>query len=503
MTNSKREYNPYLSKSLYTTGVQCHKALWLKKYQPELKDDPSIEMDAVFDLGHEVGFLAQVLFPGGVLVPYDGLSHTQQLDMTRDAIAQGASTIYEATFRHDDVFIKADILHLGPSGWELYEVKSSASPKENYLDDIAVQYYVISGAGLPLVKASLVHINTGYVRQGPIDVGQLFTIADLTETVRGMQSDVAARLPAMRTMLQGDMPDIDIGSHCDDPYACGFQGHCWTHIPENSVFDLRGHGRPDAMELYRQGILRMEDVPSETLGWRQKLQLDGLLHQKDHVDKEAVQTFLDSLWFPLCFMDFETTYMAPIPLFDGMSPYEQLPFQFSLHVIEKAGADPVHYAFLAKDLENPCKEFLTNLLAVIPSGACILTWNQSFEARQLRGLADRFPEKNAEIDDILENMRDLMAPFRDKSIYHWKLNGSYSIKNVLPALVDGHSYENLPISNGEMASAAWARMIQESDGDERKRLYQELLDYCHLDTLAMILILEKILELVRDDNYGR
>jgi len=490
--NTTPKPNLYLSKSLYLTGLQCHKALWLHKYKPELKDEVSPEQKSMFDFGAEVGRYAQELFPGGILVPYGDLSHSQQLAMTQSAISNGASTIYEGAFSYNDVFIKADILRLGPDGWELYEVKSSANLKEQYPDDIAIQYHVISGAGLPLPKACLVHLNTNYVRQGPIDVEQLFTIVELTDKIRGMQSDVAAKLTAMKAMLQGSLPEMDISPNCDDPHTCAFHGHCWAHIPENSVFDFRGTGRPNAFELYRKGIVRMEDVPADSLGWRQKLQLDGLRYQKNHIDKKAVKAFLDSFWFPLCFMDFETTYMVPIPLFDGMRPYEQLPFQFSLHVVEKEGEDPVHYAFLAKDLKNPCEKFLSNLLAVIPPGACILTWNKTFEVQRLQGLAARFPEKGAEIIAIVENIIDLMAPFRDKSIYHWKLKGSYSIKAVLPALVNGYSYENLPINSGDMASAAWVRMIQEPDLNEQRRLYSELLEYCHLDTLAMVLILKEM-----------
>ena len=320
----------------------------------------------------------------------------------------------------------------------------------------------------------------------------LFTTVDLTDKIRERQSDVVAKLTAMRSMLQGSLPEIDISPNCDDPHTCAFHGHCWAHIPENSVFDFRGTGRPNAFEQYRQGTVKMEDVPAGALGWRQKLQLDGLRYQKNYIDKKAVKAFLKSLWFPLCFMDFETTYMVPIPLFDGMRPYEQLPFQFSLHMIEKEGAEPVHHAYLAKDLKTPCGEFLSNLLAVIPPGACILTWNKTFEVQRLQGLVARFPEKGAEISAVIENIRDLMVPFRDKSIYHWKFNGSYSIKNVLPALVDGFSYENLPINSGDMASGAWVRMIQEPDLSEQQRLYSELLDYCHLDTWAMVLILKEM-----------
>ena len=480
--------NLYLSKSLYMTGLQCHKGLWLHKYRPELRDEPSSEQEAMFDSGAEVGNYAQKLFPGGILVPYEDFSHSQQLAMTRNAIADGAKVIYEGAFSYDDIFIKADILRMGKDGWELYEVKSSGSPKKHYPDDIAIQYHVMSGAGIPLAKACLVHLNKEYVRQGPIDVKRLFTIVDLTKTIRQMQPGVLNSVAKMRSMLRWKLPNIDIGPHCSDPYECGFHGHCWSHIPENSVFDFRDKGRPNAFELYKQGTVKMVDVPADSLGWRQKLQLDGLLHQKNHFDKKAIKEFLESLWYPLCFMDFETTYMVPIPLFDGMSPYGQLPFQFSLHVIEKKRKEATHHAFLAKELKNPCEDFLSNLLAVIPPGACILTWNQGFETRFLRELAEKFPKKRAKINAVLKNIRDLMIPFRDKSIYHWRLNGSYSIKDVFPAMVDGYSYENLPISDGEMASAAWVRMVQEGDKDEKERIYKELLEYCHMDTLVMVMI---------------
>ena len=180
--------NLYLSKSLYMTGLQCHKALWLHKYKPELKDEQSSEQVSIRDFGIEIGQYAQELSPGGILIPYGDLSHSQQLAMTQNAISNGLSTIYEGAFSYDDIFTKADILHLGPDGWELYEVKSSANLKEHYQDDIAIQYYVISGTGLHLTKACMVHLNKDYVRQGPIDTEQLFTIVDLTDKVRGMQS---------------------------------------------------------------------------------------------------------------------------------------------------------------------------------------------------------------------------------------------------------------------------------------------------------------------------
>jgi len=485
----------YLSKSLFIRGLQCHKSLYLQKYQPGLKDAVTEEAQRRFDVGYDVGALAQQLFPGGVIVPYEGLSLAEQISMTQSLIGQGTKTIYEAAFSHNDVFVKADILHRGKRGWEIYEVKSSSAVKDYHYDDAAVQYYVIAGTGLPVAKVFLVHVNTGYVRQGEIDAHQLFNIVDLSETAQDNAAIIPGELERLRSTLQGLEPDIDIGPHCDDPFECDFKGHCWAHIPSPSVFDLADRGKPDPFELYQQGIVRLEDVPPVILGWRQKLQVDGVLHRKNHLDADAVRSFLESLSYPLCFMDFETTVMVPVPLYDGTRPYQQVPFQYSVHILPKPGAPLKHHQYLADGATNPQKDFLEGLLAAIPSNACVLVWNQSFEITRLRELADAFPERSSEINRLINQIRDLMAPFREKSLYHWQFNGSYSIKSVLPALVPGMSYEQLEISDGGEASAQWLRMVQAKNDAEKEAIREQLLRYCQLDTLAMVKILGKMEEM--------
>lgn len=484
--------NFYLSKSLFIRGLKCHKALYLQKFRPELKDDVSEMTQRGFDVGNDVGSLSQQLFPGGAIVPYEGLSHAEQLDMTQSLIRQGLKTIYEATFSHDDVLVKVDILHLGENGWEIYEVKASSSQKDYHVNDLSVQYYVVAGTGLPVVRACLVHINKHYVRNGDIEADKLFTMVDLTETAKDKEPFIRKEIEKQRSMLSADEPVIDIGPHCAEPFACDFHGHCWSHIPSPSVFDYRDVGKPNGFRLYQQGIVRMEDVPLDSLGWRQKMQLDGVLHQKNHIDVDAVRNFTDSLWYPLYFMDYETTFMTPIPMFDDTWPYQQVPFQFSMHVIQEPGGELEHHVFLADGATNPQKEFLEKLLAIIPRNACILVWNQGFEIPRLKELAEAFPEKSGEIDHLINSIRDLMIPFRDKSIYHWQFNGSYSIKVVLPALAPELSYDNLDINDGGMAASAWVRMIQSNDEQEKSVIRKQLLQYCHLDTLAMVRILEKM-----------
>jgi len=482
----------YLSKSLFIRGVRCHKSLYLHKYKPDLKDAVSEETEKLFEAGYQIGTLAQNLFPGGVLVPYEGLSHKEQIEMTASFIADGCRTIYEATFFYNNVFIKADILNLGDDGWDVYEVKNSTEVKDYHIDDAAVQYHVITGSGLPVTKAFIVHVDKQYVRHGEIEVEKLYHKEDISTKVQEKQIFIKEEIERQREMLKGSEPIIDIGPQCNKDYPCDFIGHCWSHIPSPSVFDYVDHGKPDVFKLYQQGIIRMEDVPIDILGWRQKLQLDGVLHQKNHIDADAVQEFIDSLWYPLCFMDFETTFMVPIPMYDGIRPYQQVTFQFSLDVMNKPGGELEHHEFLADGATNPQKEFIERLLAQVPHNACILVWNQSFEASRLKELAAAFPEKGSEIEYLINNIRDMMIPFRDKSIYHWQFDGSYSIKVVLPALVPDLSYDNLDISDGGEASSAWLRMVQSNDEEEKSAIRKQLLQYCGLDTLAMVKILEKM-----------
>lgn len=485
----------FLSKSRFIKGLQCHKALWLLTHQPELQDEVTASQQAIFDAGTDVGVLAQCLHPGGVEIPFEGLSVPEQLAMTQDELKKGTRTIYEAAFSYDNVFVKIDILHKGRNGWELYEVKGATEAKEVYLNDIAVQYYVASGAGIKIKKAALVHIDNSYVREGEIDVQGLFAVQNVTKTILDRQPFVVKELKAMRSMLKKDKPAIDIGPHCSEPYECSFQGHCWANIPSPSVFDFADLGKPNPFKYYQQGIVKMEDVPRKDLGWRQQLQHDGTLHKKNVIDTDAIKSFIDSLWYPLAFMDFETTCLTPVPLFDGTRPFQSVPFQFSLHWFDSPKGSLKHREFLAQANGDPQKEFLATLLGSLPKNACILTWNKGFEGKVLRALGERFPKYHKRIQAIIANLVDLMAPFRSKQIYHWQFEGSYSIKAVLPALVPELSYQSLTISDGGSASEGWLRMRASRDKEEQDQIRRDLLEYCHLDTLAMVRILEKMMKI--------
>ena len=491
MTVRNKKISTYLSKSLFIRGLQCHKSLYLHKHHPELKDEVSEEQEAKFQTGINVGVYAQKFFPDGVEILWDDNSLSNQIKRTKVEIENGTQVIYEAAFSYDNVFVKVDILRKTENGWEIYEVKGSTGVKDVYYDDVAIQYYVLKGTGLKVSKAFLVHINNQYVRNGEIEVDKLFTIQDLSNDVIEKQKSIKNEIYNMRRMLRSQEPDIDIGEHCSDPYDCDFCGYCWKHIPDNSVFSLKGSG-PNKFDLYRQGIIRLEDIPRDILPQSQSIQLEGTLDKKNITNKAAVKKFLDTLWFPICFLDFETTFMVPIPMFDETRPYQQVPFQYSLHYLEKENAALQHFEYLAPVYADPRKELLEKLLKEIPEDACVLVYNKTFEIGVLNDLAKWFPEYSEQIENIVRNIRDLMIPFRRKDIYRWEMEGSYSIKQVLPALVPEMNYKAMEISDGSMASSAWLNMRELEDLEEIEKIRKALFQYCKLDTLAMVKIIEEL-----------
>ena len=483
----------YLSKTLFIKGLQCHKALYLHKYHTELKDEVSDAREALFSSGRDVGVFAQQLFPGGVEISYEGLSLSDQIKQTQSEIKKGTATIYEAAFDYKGAFCKVDILHKGKKGWEIYEVKSSTHMKDVYHDDVAFQYYVLKNTGLPVSKVLLVHLNNEYVKKGGIKAKRLFTIQNLTKFAKEKNHGVSKELQKQRKMLKGDLPDIDIGEYCNNPYGCDFEGYCWSNIPENSVFDLRERG-VNKFDLYRQGIIRMKDIPEDRLNFKQGIQVEGTLKKKDHIIKKNIRSFLKSLWHPLYFLDFET-FVSPIPLFDGTRPYQQIPFQYSLHYLEGKKEKLKHHEFLALPNYDHRRDLTDKLINEIPDNACVLAYNMSFEKRILEDLGSWFPEHSDRIETIIGNMKDLMAPFRNKDCYLWQMNGSYSIKAVLPALIPELSYDEMEISDGGMAMNAYSTTCETKDLEELERIRKALLEYCKLDTLGMVRIVEKLREI--------
>ncbi len=487
-----------LSKSTFLKGLQCHKALYLNRYQPNLRDEITADQQAVFDRGHDVGKLAQDLFPGGADSSPVNKDYAGAVMRTSELIQGGEKVIYEAAFLYNGVLCLGDILVKGRRGWKLYEVKSSTGLKDVYLPDAAVQYYIMTGCGLKLTDISIVYLNNQYVRQGELNLKELFNIESVLDQVEGMQGVITEQVDVLKKILsRKQVPDIEIGPHCSDPYDCDFIGHCWEHVPSPSVFDINRLTTDKKFELYCSGVVKLEDILQDyPLNNRQQIQVDAQVSGKRHIDKQEIARFLELLTYPHYYMDFET-FMPAVPLFINARPYQQIPFQFCVYYLNKKGAKPELREFLAEAGSDPRETFIRALIEATPAPGPIVVYNKAFEATRMAELARDFPAYEVELTDRQERLVDLLEPFARGYFYDPSMGGNASIKVVLPALVKDLSYNGLPISDGGMAMQAYEHLWVETDEERKKKIRAQLLDYCKMDTYGMVRIVEELRKIVK------
>ena len=487
-----------LSKSLYTKAIQCPKALWLQKYKKEVLTPPDESSLAVFETGNIVGELACELFPNGKEVVYSK-KYDEMVAQTQQYLDDSISAIYEATFTYLGILVMVDVLYIEDDGsFSIYEVKSSTSVKDIYLNDASIQYFVLKGLGYTIKSTNIVHIDSSYVRGDELELDKLFSIVDVSSEVIDLQDDIPTRLKEFEKYLEDKInePDIDIGSHCKKPYECDAKDYCWRvqrEIPEYSVFNIFNLGSKKQVELYDKGIVNIDDIPNSfDMTAIQKQKVQNYKSKTTYIDKEKIQEFIETLTYPIYHLDFETFQQA-VPSFIGISPFEQIPFQYSLH-IEYEDGTLKHKEFLAQDGTDPREIIAKRLCEDIPNGATVLAYNMSFESSVIKRLASIFSELSLDLLNINENMYDLMIPFQKKYYVTPDMNGSYSIKYVLPALVPEmtKAYKELDgVQNGSQAMSAFANLGKLED-NEKQKMRTSLLDYCKLDTLAMVKILEKL-----------
>jgi hypothetical protein len=478
-----------LSKSQYTRYIQCPKLFWLSRKDKEKLSPPSGFQQQIFDVGSKVGDTAQDLFPGGIEIPFDIKDFPGMVSRTQELIEEGQETIYEASFLYDDIFIAVDILHYSDGKWHIYEVKSSVEVKDIYLEDASIQAYVLRNSGLDIGTINIVHIDNSYVRGNELDLQGLFAVVDVTEDVEDLQSSIPARITRMKDILEGDEPEREIGVYCLKPYECAARDYCWktlAGVPEQSVFTLARARDDKKFELFRSGIINIADVPLDGRTDHQQLQILG----QEYIDKAAIRGFISSLESPITHLDFESFQQA-VSEYVGVKPFSQIPFQYSIHIETKDGLE--HKEFLGPVGEDPRRLLAEQLIQDIPSKGTILAFNMGFEKGVIKGLAKVYTDLSVSLLSIVERIDDLMIPFQKGWYYHPGLNGRYSIKKVLPALVPEmeKAYKELPVvHNGGEASSMWGALSLEEDEEKVLEVRNGLLEYCKLDTLAMVEILK-------------
>ncbi len=492
-----------LSKSRFVSGTQCEKKLFFDVFRKDLKPPVSEQQQALFDTGHELGRLAQQVFPGGLDASKDAEGKLSVwIERTRRWIEQGETTIYEASFSITGGYAALDILHHQDGERWAIEVKSSGSVKDYHLTDAAYQYFVMNRAGFRPDKVFLMHLNTRYVKKGPIDPTELLRLEDITAMVLERQSAIEQKSTSLLAMLElGSEPIREIGKHCKDPFTCDYLGHCRGKLPDQHVFELYNARGKDLL-LFQQGIDALSDIPEDfRLTNRQQIQVSAVRAQLPHIDEKAINGFLMELEAPLYFFDFETIN-ATIPLLDGTSPFQQVPFQYSLHVTDLHGNILEHKAFLAEPEDftdpgaiDPRRSLLDHLKKDIGTTGTIVAYNATFETTVLKRLAVDFPEEQEFLNTLKPRFKDLLVPFRKGWYYLPVMGKSASIKDVLPAIAPAFSYDGLPINNGGDASKTYQTLILGGLKKERTAIRTALLDYCQRDTEGMVVIYRKLKEL--------
>ena len=481
--------NPILTKSNYLVGLECPRHLWIFFNQPEKIRKVTLAEEFKFKEGDKVGQMAKMLFPEGIDLPTD---YKENIRESKDALKK-KKPLFEAGFELNNCFSRADILVPVGDKWDIIEVKSGTEVKDINVHDVSFQKYVYESNGLKIRKCFLMHLNKEYFRKGKLDVKKLFVKEDVTSQVNIAIKDIKERIDKMFEIISSDKQPkagLLIDKMIKEGHHDCFTENCIDDLPENHVFCLY-RGNKLACELFENGIMHIKDIPQHVkLNGKQNIQRECEMKKKVYVDKEGIKQFLATLKYRLYYLDFET-FSTAIPMFDGLKCYSQVPFQFSLHIVKKEGSKPEHYAFLYNGNGDPREDFVTALKKVIGEKGTVLVYNQSFEIGRLKELAEHFPEHKEWIDNVLKRIVDLLVPFREFSYYNPKQQGSASIKDVLPAIT-GKSYKGMEIGDGGTASAEFYNMCYNNGKDVR----ENLLKYCELDTLAEVMIVEKLREIV-------
>lgn len=503
-----------LSKSKFLAGLQCPKRLYLLCHEPHLAGEPDEQRAALFAQGHEVGRLAQQVFPSGVLLSEDHLAHREAVSHTRELMAdKQVSALFEGGFSFEDIYVRVDIVKRLPGNrWRLIEVKSSTGVDAKHIPDVAIQKYVMEGCGYAVADACLMHINKQYEYDGEKynlatptvtkkkregtkrkkKVTGLFTIRSLKEEIRVFEKEVPALLAAQwKVLASKHAPDVPCGTHCSSPFGCEFYAYCHEGQTDDWVGNLPGIGKKQD-ELIAGGITSVFEIPgSYALSGVQKRALDCIKNNRPYYDGH-LHSILAKLSHPMYFMDFETAFPA-LPRYAGMHPYDQIPFQWSVHLQHAPGARLEHREFLNGDGGDPRGAFISTLLPVLEKHrqAPIVVYSD-FESRCLSLLAGAFPRYAGRIEAVRDRLWDLLKVIRGH-VYHPRFLGSFSIKNVLPALVPSMSYDNMEIADGLQAGVAYEKLTgNELGAKEKARLRKALLAYCEQDSLAMVRLLEKL-----------
>ncbi|MBX3639781.1 MAG: DUF2779 domain-containing protein [Nitrosomonas sp.] len=481
------------SKSKLLAFRQCPKRLWLEVHRPGLREDSSVTRSG-FAIGHRVGDIARQLYdPANKAALIDPQKEGFDAAFNRtQELLQSGQPIFEAGFRTKEALTFADVMlpvnQDGKPGWRMVEVKSSASVKDYHRDDAAVQAFIARSAGVPLTAVALAHVDSSWVYPGHGNYDGLLLENDLTEEIFARHEEVRNWITeAQEIAAQVDEPEVTTGSQCSDPYSCDFYAYCHSRESqaEHSVYWLPYLGEALKAYITEHHITELRDIPDARLNVRQLRVKKATLSGQPYFDRQAAALALADHELPACFMDFETIQF-PVPIWKGTRPYQQIPFQFSVHRLSQTGTLE-QQSFLDLSGEDPSLAFAEALITACGERGPIFVYNAGFEKTRIRELAERFPHLAEAFLALNARVIDLLPVVR-KHYYHPSQRGSWSIKAVLPTLCPDLNYGDLEgVQNGDMAMEAFMEALAPQTTAARKaEIEQQLLAYCALDTFAMV-----------------
>jgi len=471
-----------LTKSDFLSFFEAPMHLWAKKNKAIEKDSTPFDTHLA-EQGYEVEKLAK-----------------QYLEVLVSRSTEYIELIWQKTYCDKNYQVKIDALLYSSKlqAYDIYEIKSSTNVKHENLADVTFQYLGLKEF-LPINKLYILHLNPNYMRHGQLDIQQLFITEDVTQKTCELAAEVDIQRTAALNVIQQLSSNGIIT--CNKPKSCPCPKLCHPNLPDNSIYDVPRLDKSKAETLKRNNILDLRDIPNDfKLSPKQLTIVAAAKRGQPIIEREEIIKELNNLIFPLYFLDYET-YNSAIPLFDGYKPQQQMIFQYSLHIIDSPDTPAQHCEFLAVEKNDPCPYLIKSLQQNIGPKGSILVWNKAFEMTCNKDMASRYPQYADFLNDVNSRIYDLADPINNGLYIHPEFKGSWSIKNVLPVMVPHLTYKSLNIQKGDMAMMAWWSLTHSNPSkpnnltQEQQSLAQSLLEYCKMDTWAMVEIWNKFNEL--------
>ena len=496
-----------ISKTDYITSLKHPAWLWLRKHEPDFLPTPDENSQAIIDEGREFEKLAEQIFPDAIHLDRSDYADMQEwADETKALLAQDVDTILQAAFIYDGFLCIADAITKDGDAYILTEIKATTSPNREHICDLAFQKTVIEWSGFPVRTTQVLHANKDYLRSGDINLKDITAFTEVTDKVSKEilttpeKMREAAKVAESDTMPSDSLRYVGLGA-AGDYREIFYKLH--PDIPEYSIYDLasnKGAGTDKLIgQLEDDGVKLIVDIPDST-----KLQA----HQQDQVrvtkldelivNKDAIKAFLGDIEFPAYFLDYESINHIFPPL-DHTFPYQQVVFQYSLHIMDEDG-NLTHKEYLHDTNTNPAESIIRRLQEDIGSKGSIIVWNKTFECSRHKEYAKLYPAHAQFFEDLNERTVDLADIFSKRMYLDKKLKGKYSIKKVLPLLCPELSYKELGIQEGSTASRSWREAIVDGTRPDKDQILADLREYCGLDTYAMVAIYNKLHNLILDDR---